>query len=139
MKSNKAEILAFLEREFPQSLIKCEIESVVERGATVIFHVDENDLRPGGTVSGPTMMTAADYGLYIAILGEIGIVGLTVTTNMNINFLRKLSGGKNLRGVCKLMKIGKVLIVGEVYLYSVDSDEPIAHVTGTYSIPPQRA
>ena len=139
MKSNKAEILAFLEREFPQSLIKCEIESVVERGATVIFHVDENDLRPGGTVSGPTMMTAADYGLYIAILGEIGIVGLTVTTNMNINFLRKHSGGKNLRGVCKLMKIGKVLIVGEVYLYSVDSDEPIAHVTGTYSIPPQRA
>ena len=139
MKSNKAEILAFLEREFPQSLIKCEIESVVERGATVIFHVDVNDLRPGGTVSGPTMMTAADYGLYIAILGEIGIVGLTVTTNMNINFLRKPSGGKNLRGVCKLMKIGKVLIVGEVYLYSVDSDEPIAHVTGTYSIPPQRA
>ena len=139
MKSNKAEILAFLEREFPQSLIKCEIESVVERGATVIFHVDENDLRPGGTVSGPTMMTAADYGLYIAILGEIGIVGLTVTTNMNINFLRKPSGGKNLRGVCKLMKIGKVLIVGEVYLYSVDSDEPIAHVTGTYSNPPQRA
>ena len=139
MKSNKAEILACLEREFPQSLIKCEIESVVERGATVIFHVDENDLRPGGTVSGPTMMTAADYGLYIAILGEIGIVGLTVTTNMNINFLRKPSGGKNLRGVCKLMKIGKVLIVGEVYLYSVDSDEPIAHVTGTYSIPPQRA
>ena len=90
-------------------------------------------------MSGPTMMTAADYGLYIAILGEIGIVGLTVTTNMNINFLRKPSGGKNLRGVCKLMKIGKVLIVGEVYLYSVDSDEPIAHVTGTYSIPPQRA
>ena len=138
MKSNKAEILEFLEREFPQSLVKCEIESVVEKGATVIFHVDENDLRPGGTVSGPTMMTAADYGLYIAILGEIGIVGLTVTTNMNINFLRKPSGGKNLRGVCKLMKVGKVLIVGEVYLYSVDSDEPIAHVTGTYSIPPQR-
>lgn len=139
MKSNKAEILEFLEREFPQSLVKCEIESVVDKGATVIFHVDENDLRPGGTVSGPTMMTAADYGLYIAILGEIGIVGLTVTTNMNINFLRKPSGGKNLRGVCKLMKVGKVLIVGEVYLYSVDSDEPIAHVTGTYSIPPQRA
>ena len=138
MKSNKQEILAFLQQEFPQSLTKCEIESVVEKGATVIYHVDENDLRPGGTVSGPTMMTAADYGLYIAILGEIGIVGLTVTTNLNINFLRKPSGGKDLRGVCKLMKVGKVLIVGEVYLYSVDSDEPIAHVTGTYSVPPQR-
>lgn len=138
MKSNKAEILEFLQREFPQSLNKCEIESVYEKGATVIYHVDEQDLRPGGTVSGPTMMTVADYGLYIAILAEIGIVGLTVTTNMNINFLRKPSGGTDLRGECKLMKVGKSLIVGEVYLYSVDQDEPIAHVTGTYSIPPKR-
>lgn len=138
MKSNKAEILAFLAKEFPQSLEKCEIESVVECGASVLFHVDEKDLRPGGTVSGPTMMTVADYALYIAILGEIGIVGLTVTTNININFLRKPSADKNIRGVCKLMKVGKVLIVGEVYLYSVDSEDPIAHVTGTYSIPPQR-
>jgi uncharacterized protein (TIGR00369 family) len=138
MKSNKAEILEFLEREFPQSLQKCEIESVYEKGATVIYHVDEQDLRPGGTVSGPTMMTAADYGLYIAILAEIGIIGLTVTTNMNINFLRKPSGGTDLRGECKLMKVGKSLIVGEVYLYSVDQDEPIAHVTGTYSIPPKK-
>ena len=138
MKSNKAEILEFLEREFPQSLQKCEIASVYEKGATVIYHVDEQDLRPGGTVSGPTMMTAADYGLYIAILAEIGIIGLTVTTNMNINFLRKPSGGTDLRGECKLMKVGKSLIVGEVYLYSVDQDEPIAHVTGTYSIPPKK-
>lgn len=138
MKSNKVEILAFLKQEFPQSLEKCEIESVGECGATVIFRVNENDLRPGGTVSGPTMMTVADYALYIAILGEIGIVGLAVTTSMNINFLRKPSGAQNIRGVCKLMKVGRVLIVGEVYLYSIDSEAPIAHVTGTYSIPPQR-
>ena len=139
MKSNKSEILAFLQREFPQSLKKCEIVSVEPQAATVIYHVDEQDLRPGGTVSGPSMMTAADYGLYIAILGEIGIIGLTVTTNMNINFLRKPKGGCDLKGVCKLMKVGKTLIVGEVYLYSVgDEDQPIAHVTGTYSVPPQR-
>lgn len=138
MKSDKTEIIQFLEREFPQSLNKCEIESVVEKGATVIYRVDALDLRPGGTISGPTMMTVADYGLYIAILGEIGIVGLTVTTNMNINFLRKPSGGQDLRGVCKLMKVGKSLIVGEVYLYSLDSEEPIAHVTGTYSVPPKK-
>lgn len=137
-KTSKQEIIQFLQREFPQSLIKCEIESVVDKGATVIYHVDDLDLRPGGTVSGPTMMTVADYGLYIAILGEIGIVGLSVTSSMNINFLRKPSGGKDIRGVCKLMKVGRALIVGEVYLYSVDSDDPIAHVTGTYSIPPKR-
>lgn len=137
-KASKAEIIQFLEKEFPQSLIKCEIEEVTKKGAIVIYHVDASDLRPGGTVSGPTMMTVADYALYIAILGEIGIVGLSVTTSLNINFLRKPSAGLDIRGVCRLMKVGKALIVGEVNLFSIDSDEPIAHVTGTYSIPPKR-
>lgn len=137
-KASKAEIIQFLQKEFPQSLIKCEIEDVTQKGAIVIYHVDASDLRPGGTVSGPTMMTVADYALYIAILGEIGIVGLSVTTSLNINFLRKPSAGLDIRGVCRLMKVGKALIVGEVNLFSIDSDEPIAHVTGTYSIPPKR-
>ena len=96
------------------------------------------ELRPGGTVSGPTMMTLADFALYVAILGEIGLVGLAVTTNLNINFLRKPSGGTDIRGECKLIKVGKALIVGEVWIYSIDHEEPVAHVTGTYSIPPQR-
>ena len=138
MRATKQEIINFLETEFAPSLKHCTIVEVGEKAATLIWHVTEKDLRPGNTVSGPTMMTLADFALYVAILAEIGIVGLAVTASMNINFLRKPSGGKNLRGVCKLMKVGKVLIVGEVYLYSVDSDEPIAHVTGTYSIPPQR-
>lgn len=138
MQSKQAEIIQFLMQNFPQSLEKCEIESIADRGATVIYHIDDRDLRPGGTVSGPTMMTVADYALYIAILGEIGIVGLTVTTNLNINFLRKPAASQDLRGVCKLMKVGKALIVGEVWIYSVDEDEPVAHVTGTYSVPPQR-
>ncbi|TCB81834.1 PaaI family thioesterase [Acinetobacter sp. ANC 4173] len=138
MQSKQAEIIQFLMQHFPQSLEKCEIESVTDRGATVIYHIDDRDLRPGGTVSGPTMMTVADYALYIAILGEIGLVGLAVTTNLNINFLRKPTASQDLRGICKLMKVGKALIVGEVWIYSVDQDEPVAHVTGTYSVPPQR-
>ncbi len=138
MKSTKADIIEFLQREFPQSLEKCEIEQVSEKGATVLYHVGQSDLRPGGTISGPTMMTVADYALYIAILGEIGIVGLAVTTNLSINFLQKPVANQNIRGVCKLMKVGKVLIVGDVWLYSEGSDEPIAHVVGTYSIPPKR-
>ena len=138
MKSTKAEIIAFLQAEFPQSLEKCDIESVTEKGASIIYHVDAADLRPGGTVSGPTMMTAADYALYIAILGEISIVALAVTTNLSTNFLRKPSADQDIRAVCRLMKVGKALIVGDVWLYSLDSDEPIAHVVGTYSIPPQR-
>ncbi|QKQ69495.1 PaaI family thioesterase [Acinetobacter sp. RF15A] len=139
MKSTREEIIQFLEQEFPQSLEKCEIEAVVPCGATMLYRVGEQELRPGGTVSGPTMMTLADFALYVAILGEIGLVGLAVTTNMNINFLRKPSGGVNLRAECKLMKVGRVLIVGEVWIYSVDQEQPVAHVTGTYSVPPQPA
>ncbi|NHB58202.1 PaaI family thioesterase [Acinetobacter shaoyimingii] len=138
MQSSKEEIVEFIQREFPQSLVKCDIEAVTEQGASVVYRVDQQDLRPGGTISGPTMMTVADYALYIAILGEIGIVGLTVTTNLNINFLRKPVANQNIRGICRLMKVGKALIVGEVTLYSIGQDDPIAHVTGTYSIPPKR-
>ncbi len=138
MKSTKSEIICFLQKEFPQSLEKCEIEEVTEKGATVLYHVGASDLRPGGTISGPTMMTLADYALYIAILGEIGIVGLTVTTNLSINFLQKPVANQDIRGVCHLMKVGKVLIVGDVWLYSVGMEQPIAHVVGTYSIPPKR-
>ena len=138
MKSNKTEIVQFLQQFFSSSLERCEIEEVTDKGSTLLWHVGEVDLRPGGTISGPTMMALADFALYVAILGEIGIIGLAVTTNMNINFLRKPSGGVDIRGVAKLMEVGKALIVGEVWIYSIDSDEPVAHVTGTYSVPPQR-
>ncbi|TCM67812.1 acyl-coenzyme A thioesterase PaaI-like protein [Acinetobacter calcoaceticus] len=138
MKISQIEIEQFLLKEFPQSLEKCVIEEVVPKGATMRCIVNNDDLRPGGTISGPTMMMLADFALYVAILGEIGLVGLTVTTNMNINFLRKPSGGKDIRGQCKLMKVGKTLVVGEVWIYSVDSPDPVAHVVGSYSIPPQR-
>src|SRR5690554_5462971 len=139
MKTTKTEIEQFLQQEFPQSLEKCRIEAVSPRGATLLYQVRSEELRPGGTVSGPTMMTLADFALYVAILGEIGLVGLAVTTNLNINFLRKPAGGKNLRAECRLMKLGKSLAVGEVWIYSVGQEEPVAHVTGTYSIPPQVA
>jgi len=71
-----------------------------------------------------------------AILGEIGIFPLVVTTSLNINFLRKPSASAPIIGVCKLMKLGRTLAVGEVSLYSEGEAEPVAHVVGTYSIPP---
>lgn len=138
MKVSQLQIEEFLHREFPQSLEQCQIEEVVERGATLRYRISADHLRPGGTVSGPTMMTLADFALYVAILGEIGLIGLAVTTNMNINFLRKPSGGQDLLGKCQLMKVGKTLVVGEVWIYSADSTEPVAHVVGSYSIPPQK-
>ena len=131
--ATKAEIVEFLAAEFPQS--KCTVEAVGNGSATVRHRVGIDELRPGGTVSGPVMMTVADVALYVAILGEIGIVPLTVTTSLSINFLRKPSASRDVVGVCKLMKLGKSLAVGEVALYSEGSDEPVAHAVGTYSIP----
>ena len=129
----KSEISAFIKQEFPQT--KCTIEAVGGMSATVRHAIGVDELRPGGTVAGPVLMTVADVALYIAILGEIGIVPLTVTTNLSINFLRKPSADKAIIGVCKLIKLGKTLAVGEVSLYSEGSDELVAHVVGTYSIP----
>ena len=76
--------------------------------------------------------------LYVAILGEIGIVPLAVTTNLTINFLRKPAADKRIVGVCRLIKVGKVQAVGEVHLYSEGDPEAVAHAVGTYSIPKMR-
>ena len=132
---SKAEMNQFLTSEFPQ--MKCTVEAFGGRSATIRHRVGFDELRPGGTVAGPVMMTVADAALYVAILGEIGLVALAVTTSLSINFLRKPAGGRDILGVCKLMKLGRTLAVGEVHLYSDGSDEPVAHAVGTYSIPPK--
>ena len=133
--ATKEEIAAFLAAEFPQA--RSTIQEVGARGATVTLDVGPGDLRPGGTVSGPVLMGIADAALYVAILGEIGIVPLAVTTSLTINFLRKPAASTRITGVCKLLKVGKSLAVGEVSLYSEGASEPVAHVVGTYSIPPR--
>jgi acyl-coenzyme A thioesterase PaaI-like protein len=129
------EVAAFVAAEFPQT--KCVVREVANAGAIVSHEIGPNELRPGGTVAGPVLMTVADVALYVAILGEIGIVPLAVTTSLTINFLRKPAADKNIIGVCKLMKVGKSMAVGEVWLYSEGTGDPVAHVVGTYSIPPR--
>jgi len=91
-------------------------------------------IRPGGTISGPTMMALADFAMYVGLLASIGPVPLAVTTNLNINFLRK-PAARDLIAECRLLKLGKRLAVGEVTIGSEGMDEPVAHVTSTYSIP----
>jgi acyl-coenzyme A thioesterase PaaI-like protein len=134
--ATKTEIAQFLATAFPQSS-RFVVEEVGEAGATVSHPVGVAELRPGGTVSGPVLMAVADVALYVAILGEIGIVPLAVTTSLNINFLRKPSPDRRIVGVCRLLKVGRALAVGEVALYSEGSPEPVAHAVGTYSIPPR--
>ena len=131
--TTKTEIIKFLAAEFPQT--KCTVEAVGGMAATIRREIGIHELRPGGTVSGPVLMMVADVALYVAIFGEIGIVPLAVTTNLTINFMRKPAADRAIVGVCKLLKLGTSLAVGEVSLYSEGIAEPVAHIVGTYAIP----
>jgi uncharacterized protein (TIGR00369 family) len=131
------ELEAYLRAEFPQVFNADSgvlIEDAWHGGARVRQTWREALIRPGGTISGATMMALADFAMYVAVLAAIGPVGLAVTTNLNINFLRK-PGRADLLAEAKLMKLGKRLAVGEVAVTSAGSDDIVAHVTATYSIP----
>jgi uncharacterized protein (TIGR00369 family) len=136
-KMSVAELEQFLRVEFPQSFGSGD--TIIERadGASCLLRqrFNERMLRPGGTVSGPTLMALADCAMYVVLLSAIGPVGLAVTTNLNINFLRKGQAGQDVLADAKILKLGKRLAVGEVNLKSGTSPDPIAHVTATYSIP----
>lgn len=136
MSATRDEIMAFFRSDFPQT--QCQVIEVGSRSAVVTHPVGHAELRPGGTVSGPTIMTLADVALYAAILGEIGIVPLTVTTNLNVHFLRRPEPAQEIRAHSRLLKVGKNLVVGDVAIYSGSDPDPVAHATGTYSIPPQK-
>lgn len=131
---SKETLEAFFRENFPNS--DFTIESVGDKAATLRQPVSENHLRPGGTVSGPVLMAMADAAIYTAILGSLGMVAMAVTTNLNINFMRKPQAGRAVIAECRLLKLGRSLAVGEVFLYSEGDDQPVAHASGTYSIPP---
>ncbi len=137
-KMTVAELEAFLHKEFPQAFIGGNILIESADGASSLLRqpYSEHMLRPGGTVSGPTLMTLADFAMYVVLLSAIGPVGLAVTTSFNINFLRRGQPGQDILAAAKLLRLGKRLAVGEVLLLSGTSPDPIAHVTSTYSIPP---
>ncbi|HEY3136339.1 MAG TPA: PaaI family thioesterase [Blastocatellia bacterium] len=129
------ELDQFLTEHFPfaehRSLV---IERIEENLAKVRLRYHERHLRPGGTISGASLMTLADMAMYVALLGMIGPLALAVTTNLNINFLRKPEP-RDVIGECRLLKLGKRLAVGEVKMFSEGDSELVAHATVTYSIP----
>jgi uncharacterized protein (TIGR00369 family) len=131
------EVEALLEREFPQLHYDGRFYHLEEVGplfARMRLDYHERNVRPGGTLSGPSMMMLADLALYVAILGSAGPVTLAVTTNLSFNFLRK-PAQRALIAECRLLKLGKRLAVGEVFLRSEGQDEVVCHATGTYSLP----
>ena len=133
-----AELDGFLRREFPQMFRDGEVFAITHIGsgtARVRFDPTEHHLRPGGTVSGPSLFTLADVSAYIVVLAHIGPIGLAVTTNLNINFLHRPKPGA-LTCDCRILKLGKRLVVTD----STTADEAgrmVAHATATYSIPPR--
>ena len=136
-KMSVTELERFLHAEFPQAFRGGDISIESADGATCLLRqrYGEQMLRPGGTISGPTLMALADFAMYVVLLSAIGPIGLAVTTNLNINFLRKGAPGQDVLAAAKLLKLGKRLAVGEVNLLTGTSPDPIAHVTSTYSIP----
>jgi uncharacterized protein (TIGR00369 family) len=136
-KLTRKKLETLLSAEFPE-MFNTESGYALERvwggGCLLRRHFHSKSLRPGGTVSGPIIMALADVAMYVALLSAIGWVPLAVTTNLNINFLRR-PAPRDLLAEARLIKLGKRLAVGEVGIRSDGSDDLAAHVTSTYSIP----
>lgn len=130
---------AFLEDQFAQVAQDFAIERITGEGLILRLKVSDGHLRPGGTVSGPSLFALADVAVYLAILSRIGPVALAVTTNASVDFLRKPPAGRDLLGEARLLKLGRVLAVGDVLIRSeADDGAIVARASMTYSIPPKR-
>ncbi|PTW49928.1 PaaI family thioesterase [Rhodovulum kholense] len=132
-----AALTAFLRSAFPQVGEEFVVEEVAPMRVRVRLAVTDRHLRPGGTVSGPSMFALADVGIYLAVLAMIGPKALAVTTNCSIDFMRKPAAGRDLICEARLLKLGRVLAVGDAMIRSDGMDEIVARASLTYSIPPK--
>jgi len=128
---------AFLQDVFEQVAGEFAIVAVSESEITVRLKVQNKHLRPGGTVSGPSIFALADVSAYLATLSMIGPQALAVTTNCSIDFMRKPTAGVDLIAKARLLKLGKILSVTDVLVFSEGGDAPVARASLTYSIPPR--
>ena len=131
---SKPELELFMKKEFSQVSKNFKILDLDLGSISMKMNVLNEHLRPGDTISGPTMFLLADISFYLATLSLIGPKSLTVTTNCSINFLRK-PNKHDLTSKARVLKIGKTLSVGDVLIYSLDKTKPVAHASLTYSIP----
>ena len=138
LRMDQADLTAFLGREFGQMAADFAVEQVGPEGLVLRLRVAERHLRPGGTVSGPSIFALADVAMYLAILARIGPVALAVTTNCAVDFMRKPAAGRDLLGEARVLKLGRTLAVGDVMVFSDGAPEPVARAGLTYAIPPAR-
>jgi uncharacterized protein (TIGR00369 family) len=128
---------ALMRSEFSQVANDFIVQSVAPMAAVVRMPVAEEHLRPGGTISGPTMFALADVSMYLVVLAMIGPVTLAVTTNCSIDFMRKPTAGVDLIASARIHKLGRSLAVGDVLIHSEGMDAPVARASLTYAIPPR--
>ncbi|WP_299896976.1 PaaI family thioesterase [uncultured Ruegeria sp.] len=136
LEMNRDELSQYLKEVFPQVRKDFVVEDLTEDTITMRLVVQDQHLRPGGTVSGPSMFGLADVSVYAMVLARKGRQSLAVTTSSSFDFLRKPEGGADMIAACRLLKLGKTLAVGDVLLYSDGGDLPVARATMTYSLPP---
>lgn len=139
LKMDIPELHRFMVEVFAQVAADFRIEALSDDSMTVRLMVAERHLRPGGTVSGPTMFALADVAIYLAVLARIGPVALAVTTNCSIDFMRKPEAGRDLIAEARILKLGRSLAVGDVFIRSEGAPEIVARAALTYAIPPVRA
>ena len=132
------EVMTVLDRVFGQVAGQFAIEELSEMQITVRLKVGEQHLRPGGTVSGPSIFGLADVAIYMIVMAMIGPKVLAVTTCSSMDFMRKPDGQKDLIATCKLLKLGRSLAVGDVLIFSEGGQDAVARASMTYSIPPER-
>ena len=136
---DRVALSAFLADQFGQVAGDFAVETVEEERLVLRLIVDARHLRPGGTVSGPAIFALADVAVYLAVLARIGPVALAVTTSASVDFLRKPAAGVDLLAEARILKLGRVLAVGDVLIRSEGADAPVARATVTYSIPPAQS
>lgn len=138
LKMTKDELSLLFDDLFPQIKGEFTIQELGENSITMRMNIGERHLRPGGTVSGPSMFALADVAVYAMIMGMIGPEALSVTTSCSLDFMRKPVANTDLIAKATLLKLGRILAVGDVLLFSDGMDAPVARATMTYSIPPKR-
>lgn len=137
LKMTVTEMQDFLAEHFPQMMDSFIVEDLSDHQATTRMRVGAHNLRAGNTVNGPAMFSIADVGFYVALMAMIGPKALAVTTNCSIDFMRKPAAGCDLIAKATIHKLGRVLAVGDVEIYSVGQEKMVARAGMTYSIPPR--
>jgi uncharacterized protein (TIGR00369 family) len=132
---NADEIDRFLAETFPQARGWTRITEIREDELDLVLPFNPEHLRPGGTISGPTLMALADSAMYYLLLSKLGPVALAVTTSLHINFLRRPPAA-DVIATARMLKLGSKLAVGEVHMRTADGGAIVANASVTYALPP---